>query len=51
MVIFRNILAVIGGRFFGSLINLNLIDLGNTIYRVKGLDANDMDAYAAIIPT
>lgn len=51
MVIFRNILAVIGGWFIGSVVNMSLINLGLSLYPIEGLDVNDMDAYVAIIPT
>jgi hypothetical protein len=51
MIIFRNVFAVIGGWIIGSVVNLNLINLGNSLYPIEGLDVNDMEAFASIMPT
>ena len=51
MIIFRNVLAVIGGWLIGSVVNLSLINLGNSLYPIEGLAINDMEAFAAIMPT
>ncbi len=49
--IIRNILAVILGWASGSLVNMWLIQTGHKIYPIEGLDPNDMDALANIMPT
>ena len=48
--IIKNILAVIAGWLGGSIINMGLIRLGHTLFP-PGVDPNDMEAYAAIMPT
>ena len=47
----RNILAIILGWASGSLVNMALIQTGHKIYPIEGLDPNDMDALAAMMPT
>ncbi|OUS02562.1 hypothetical protein A9Q86_03405 [Flavobacteriales bacterium 33_180_T64] len=49
--ILKNILAVILGWLSGSLINMGLIQLGHKLIPIEGLDPNDMNAYAEIMPT
>ena len=49
--IIRNILAVIAGWIVGSAINMGLIQTGHTLMPIEGLDPNDMDAFAAVMPT
>ncbi len=49
--IIRNILAIILGWATGSLVNMGLIRTGNKILPIEGLDPNDMDALASIMPT
>ena len=49
--ILRNILAVVLGWIGGSFINLGLINLGHKLMPVEGLDPNNMDALAEIMPT
>ncbi|WP_452230830.1 hypothetical protein [Lacinutrix sp. MEBiC02404] len=49
--ILRNILAVIFGWFGGSLINMSIIQLGNKLFPIEGIDPNDMNALAEIMPT
>jgi hypothetical protein len=49
--IIRNILAIILGWASGSLVNMGLIQTGHKIYPIEGLDPNDMDALANIMPT
>ena len=49
--IIRNILAIILGWASGSLVNMGLIQTGNKIYPIEGLDPNNMDALANIMPT
>lgn len=50
MIIVRNVLAVILGWFIGSLVNLNLIDLGHFLFPID-IDTNDMIELAKIMPT
>ena len=47
----RNILAIIVGWFGGSLINIGLVKIGHSIFPIEGVDLNDMDAFAEIMPT
>ena len=49
--IIKNVLAVIVGWFGGSIVNMGLIQTGHQIFPIKGVDINDMDALAAIMPT
>ena len=49
--ILRNILAIVVGWFGGSLINMGLIKVGHLVKPIEGLDPNDIDALAEIMPT
>ena len=49
--IIRNILAVILGWFAGSVVNMSLIQLGNKLLPIEGIDPNDMNALAEVMPT
>lgn len=49
--IIRNILAVIAGWLGGSIINMGLIQLGHNLMPIPGIDPNDMNALAHIMPT
>lgn len=49
--ILRNILAVIIGWAIGSIINMSLLQIGHTTMPIEGIDPNDMDALAEIMPT
>ena len=49
--IIRNILALIAGWIGGSIINMGLIQIGHTLIPIAGVDPNDMDALAAVMPT
>ena len=49
-IVIKNILAIIVGFLGGSLINICLIQLGNNLIPIQGIDPNDMDAFAAIMP-
>jgi len=51
MNILRNILAVILGWLVGSALNMGLIQVGHNIYPIEGLNPNDMEALAEIMPT
>ena len=47
----RNILAVIAGWFGGSVLNIGLVESGHNLLPIEGIDPNDMEALAAIMPT
>jgi hypothetical protein len=47
----RNVLAVIVGLISGNVINMALIQLGYLVSPIEGLDPNDMEALAAVMPT
>lgn len=49
--IIRNILAVVAGWLGGSVINMGLIKIGHIIFPITGIDPNDMDALAEVMPT
>ena len=49
--IVKNIAAVVAGWIGGSVINMGLIQLGYKIFPIEGIDPNDMDALAAIMPS
>lgn len=49
--ILRNILAIVIGWFGGSLINMGLIKLGHIVKPIEGIDPNDMEALAQVMPT
>ena len=51
MNIFKNILAVILGWLFGSMVNMGLIKMGHSVYPIKGVDPSDMEALAQVMPT
>ena len=48
--IVRNIIAVVAGWILGSVINMLLINAGHSLFPVHGIDINDMDAYAGVMP-
>ena len=49
--IVRNILAIIIGWFIGSAVNMGLIETGHTLIPIEGLNPNDMNALAKVMPT
>ncbi len=49
--ILKNILAVILGWLGGSAINMGLILTGHKLLPITGIDPNDMEAFAAVMPT
>ncbi len=49
--ILRNILAAILGWFGGSAINMGLVQIGNNVFPIGGIDPNDMEALAALMPS
>ncbi len=50
-IIFKNILAIIIGWIVGSIVNMGLIQTGHMLFPIEGVDANNMEALAAIMPT
>jgi hypothetical protein len=48
--ILKNVLAVIMGWLGGSLVNIGLIVLGHKVFPIAGVDLNDMDSFAALMP-
>ena len=50
-LIFKNILAIIIGWFIGSFVNMGLIETGHTLIPIEGLNPNDMNALAKVMPT
>ena len=49
--IIKNILALVAGWIGGSIINMGLIQTGHMLFPVEGVDINDMDAYATVMPS
>lgn len=49
--IIKNILAVILGWLAGSIVNMGLIQTGYILFPITGIDINDMEAYASIMPS
>ncbi len=49
--ILKNILAVVLGWFSGSIINMGLVLTGHVVFPVDGLDPNNMEQLAEIMPT
>jgi hypothetical protein len=47
----KNILAVIIGWIAGSIVNMSLITAGSKVFPIKGIDPDDMEAYAEIMPS
>lgn len=50
-IFLRNVLAIITGWLCGSAINIGLIKTGSSIFPIKGIDPNDMEAFAEIMPS
>lgn len=49
--ILRNILAVVLGWAIGSTINMGLVTLGHTVFPIPGINPEDINALAEIMPT
>jgi hypothetical protein len=47
----KNILAIIIGWIAGSIVNMSLIAAGSKVFPIKGINPNDMEAYAEIMPS
>lgn len=46
----KNILAVIVGWIGGSIVNMGLVSAGHAMFPIEGIDPNDMEALAEIMP-
>ena len=49
--VFKNVLAVIVGWIGGSIVNMGLIKIGSAVFPIEGIDPNDMEALATVMPT
>ena len=49
--VIRNILAFIGGWLIGSIVNMGLIQVGHALLPIEGVDPDDMEALAEVMPT
>ena len=49
--IIKNVLAVIFGWLVGSVVNMGLIKFGHKLFPIAGIDPNDMNAIAEVMPT
>lgn len=49
--IIKNVLAVIAGYLGGSVINMGLVLSGHKLLPIEGIDPNDMQELAAVMPT
>ena len=49
--IIKNVLAVIFGWLGGSVVNMGLIKFGHKLFPIAGIDPNDMNAIAEVMPT
>lgn len=49
--IVKNILGVIAGWLVGSIVNMALIKAGHVLMPIDGVDPNDMEALAVVMPT
>lgn len=47
----KNVLALVAGWASGSMINIGLVKLGHNVKPIEGIDPNDMEAMAAVMPT
>lgn len=48
--IIRNILAFIAGWIAGSIVNMGLVKAGHILLPIEGIDPNDMEALAEVMP-
>ena len=49
--IIKNVLVVIAGLLGGSFINMGLVQLGHKVFPMVGVDFNNMEELATILPT
>jgi len=47
----KNVLAIVAGWILGSVVNLSLVNIGHMIMPIDGVDPNDMEALAEVMPT
>lgn len=47
----RNIIAVVVGWLSGSILNMLLISVGHQVFPIEGVDLNNMDEIAEVMPT
>ena len=47
----KNILAFIVGLVIGNVANMGLVTVGHSVFPIEGVDPNNMEALAAIMPT
>ena len=46
-----NVFAVLAGWIIGSSLNMGLVELGNLVFPIKGVNTNSMEELALVIPT
>ena len=46
-----NVFAVLAGWIIGSSLNMGLVELGNLVFPIKGVNRNSMEELAIVIPT
>ncbi len=51
IIIIRNILSVIIGWVLGGVVNMKLIKTGYQVFPLEGVDVNDMEKLAAVMPS
>lgn len=49
--ILRNILSFVAGWLGGSIVNMGLVKAGHSIFPIEGIDPNDYEALAEVMPT
>ena len=49
--VLKNILAVVFGWLLGSIVNMALVYAGHSVFPIEGVDPNDMEAMAEVMPT
>ncbi len=49
--VLKNILAVVLGWLIGSIVNMALVFTGHSVYPIEGVDPNDIEAMAEVMPT
>src|SRR5690606_17898822 len=47
----KNVLAVVAGWIGGSVVNMGLVQTGHVVFPIEGVDLNNMEQLAAIMPT
>ena len=48
--VLKNILAVVLGWLIGSIVNMGLVVTGHSVYPIEGVDPNDIEAMAEVMP-